>query len=284
MQTTHLDYINKITTILPEEKDPFIVQEFVSLEGEGGNNSIGIPTLFLRLGICNCACKFCDTKFSIPDNKKARIAQANSNELIQLLSKHSETHRNNVHSLSITGGEPLLHMRWFKRIVINAKSVFRNLDMLIIETNGNLLYKEENCKLLLEQIRAIEKMGIKTTLSISPKLNGKVAYGNKMSNEALLEVYKVCLDNWHTFFEGRTGLQLKFVHSEELKIENEPIMDYAIDNKIIGKENILVMGLTPDDPFKNMEEWNKSQIETANYALSKVIRYSPRIHLDLKLD
>lgn len=41
----------------PLDKNPQLIQDFISLEGEGG--TIGRSALYLRLGVCNARCTFC---------------------------------------------------------------------------------------------------------------------------------------------------------------------------------------------------------------------------------
>src|SRR5574344_1554080 len=65
---------------------PYIIQHFKSLEGEGGDNAVGLTTLFLRLNKCNLSCNFCDTAFSIKGDEKYNIVRADT-ELTELLNK-----------------------------------------------------------------------------------------------------------------------------------------------------------------------------------------------------
>ena len=44
-----------------ESKQFFIQEIFLTIQGEGP--MVGIPSIFIRLGGCNLACKFCDTEF-----------------------------------------------------------------------------------------------------------------------------------------------------------------------------------------------------------------------------
>lgn len=280
-ENTSSDNLKIITKRLnPKERPPFLVETFVSLEGEGGNNSIGIPTLFVRLGVCNCSCNFCDTAFSIKGHEKYNLCRADT-ELTDYITKNIDSkYAKNIHAVSITGGEPLLHIESLTKICEQIKNVFTKTDMIIMETNGTLLSVEDNAIALFKQIKKIKKMGISFTISMSPKLNGKVAYRSKSNNNDILEMYKHSLNNYHVFLEDVCDLQVKFVHSNELKLENEPLIQHIIEKKYIRQEQILVMALTPSNYLKNPQDWKKAQDLAANYALENNLRYSPRIHID----
>ena len=73
-----MEFLKIIDPTQPNAIKPYIIQHFKSLEGEGGNNAVGITTLFLRLNKCNCTCNFCDTSFSIKGDPKYNIARADT--------------------------------------------------------------------------------------------------------------------------------------------------------------------------------------------------------------
>ena len=70
---------------------------FDSIQGEGPY--IGYRQLFLRFCGCNLLCDYCDTEFD-----KGFVY--NSNELVEKIKTFD---LKNIHSISLTGGEPLLH-------------------------------------------------------------------------------------------------------------------------------------------------------------------------------
>ena len=265
---------------------PHIIQHFKSLEGEGGNNAVGVTTLFLRLNKCNCTCTFCDTSFSIKGDPKYNLNRADTSELYEMLTNHySNDDRKYIHSCSITGGEPLLHLESFEDIFNNILSSFTHVDSIIIETNGNLLYNEDNC---LELLRVGAKFSkkLKITLSISPKLDGKVSYGGKLSNDELVDIYDRVLNNYHTYLDKMFDIQVKFVHGPGLEEQNKRLIDLILDKKYIEpRTKILIMPFTPPMKSKNFEQvWKDSKDSAANYALNNYLRYSPRIHIDRGLD
>ena len=90
----------------------------------------GLPAVFIRLGGCNLACKFCDTEFD--------SYQTVSLEEVVLKTKAlSENKGFRTHNLVIiTGGEPLR-----QNIAILCKTLLKNNFKVQIETNGTLFQK-----------------------------------------------------------------------------------------------------------------------------------------------
>lgn len=265
---------------------PHIIQHFKSLEGEGGNNAVGVTTLFLRLNKCNCTCTFCDTSFSIKGDPKYNICRADNDELIDLLlENYTEDDRKYIHSCSITGGEPLLHLESFEEIIDNILKGFPNIDHIIIETNGNLLANKDNCITMLKTAAGF-KNKLDITLSISPKLDSKVSYSSKLNENDILKVYERVFFNYKKYLSGIINIQCKFVHAADLVKQNEKLMNLIINNNYVEpRTKILVMPFTPNINSKTFkEDWEKSKNDAANYALDNYLRYSPRIHIDRHMD
>jgi len=99
-----------------------VSEYFLSIQGEGTN--YGKFALFLRFGICNIKCKFCDTKYSWNNYKFI-----SENKIKNILKKYSKK----VSSLVITGGEPTLHN--LKNIINSAKKFNY---YIAVETNGTI--------------------------------------------------------------------------------------------------------------------------------------------------
>lgn len=93
---------------------------FTSIQGEGP--FVGYKQVFIRLCGCNLNCAYCDTDFGI-DNSKDYSVQ----ELTDICNNNYD-----CHSVSLTGGEPLLHTEFIKNFGEKC-----NLP-LYLETNGTL--------------------------------------------------------------------------------------------------------------------------------------------------
>ena len=93
---------------------------FTSIQGEGP--FIGYKQLFIRFCGCNLACKYCDTDFDSKSGKEYSIE-----ELIEL-----ENSNIDCHSVSLTGGEPLLQADFLKEFLPLSKLP------VYLETNATL--------------------------------------------------------------------------------------------------------------------------------------------------
>ena len=93
---------------------------FTSIQGEGAY--VGYKQLFVRLCGCNLRCSYCDTDFDINGSKEFTPEQ-----IAEICKQNTD-----CHSISITGGEPLLHTEFIKGL-----SKICELP-IYLETNGTL--------------------------------------------------------------------------------------------------------------------------------------------------
>lgn len=99
-----------------------ISEVFESIQGEG--LYAGERQLFVRLFGCNLNCKFCDTKLT-------EYKEYGAQELFKELRRYPAA----LHSVSFTGGEPLLQNEFLKTILAQTrKAGYKNY----LETNGTL--------------------------------------------------------------------------------------------------------------------------------------------------
>jgi len=99
-----------------------ISEVFESIQGEG--IYLGERQIFVRLFGCNLDCKFCDTKLN-------GFKQYQPQELLQEI----KTFRDKYHSVTFTGGEPLLQKDFLKEVLfLTRRAGFANY----LETNGTL--------------------------------------------------------------------------------------------------------------------------------------------------
>lgn len=266
-------------------RPPKISQWFVSLEGEG--NAIGQPSIYIRLAGCySAACAFCDTKFSwgsAPGFKELADPDMTIKMMEQM--KISTPKR-----ITITGGEPLHYMEWFPDIFNWVNSVSPvGLDFLGIESNGNLLQDPEKCMALIKNFNEIIKThDVTPTLTISPKLDAKTCYEDQLTQDEVDNMYFESFQNISNYL-SQYPIYFKFIYEFEEKYidfnHQKMFIDYLLDELDTHRKNILLMPFTPEDPFgKDKEFWEKSKDATARKALELGVVYSPRIHIDRKLD
>ncbi|MBP7088485.1 MAG: 7-carboxy-7-deazaguanine synthase QueE [Candidatus Omnitrophica bacterium] len=101
--------------------DGKIAEIFKSIQGEGIYQ--GVSQVFVRLFGCNLECKFCDTNLEHYQNFKVQ-------EVLEKLSYYQD-----YHSISLTGGEPLIQIDFIEDLTKQLKS--RN-NLVYLETNGTL--------------------------------------------------------------------------------------------------------------------------------------------------
>ena len=103
-----------------------IVEVFSSIQGEG--IFVGARQIFVRFRGCNMRCVFCD------ETHDKGWRDYSTQELIREVRSLKMTHRPH-HSVSLTGGEPLLHTEFLKEFLrLLEKEGFRSY----LETNGTL--------------------------------------------------------------------------------------------------------------------------------------------------
>lgn len=104
-------------------KNNVLIKEiFKSIQGEG--LYVGVSQLFIRFTKCNLNCIYCDTDF------KTNSKEYNANELACIVNEI-----NNIHSISLTGGEPLTETEFLLEFLPKMK------HKIYLETNG-ILYEQ----------------------------------------------------------------------------------------------------------------------------------------------
>ena len=97
----------------------FIKEIFESAQGEGPY--VGFNQLFVRFSKCNLNCQYCDTDFT------SELNAYTPSELADIVNKHDR-----VHSVSLTGGEPLVEIDFLVKFLPLVRS------NIYLETNGTL--------------------------------------------------------------------------------------------------------------------------------------------------
>ena len=86
--------------------DKALIKEiFTSIQGEGPY--IGYKQLFIRFCGCNLSCDFCDTDYGKENSEMHSVE-----DLIKITNENLD-----CHSISLTGGEPLLHAGFLKEFL-----------------------------------------------------------------------------------------------------------------------------------------------------------------------
>jgi organic radical activating enzyme len=105
---------------------------FCSVQGEGPY--VGVRQVFVRFEGCNLNCIYCDTPQKW--DKDNSLAPEQVSEIVQEYEK--------VHSISLTGGEPLLYTDFIKALKVDAP--------LYLETNMTLPEKAREVKDLVRYV------------------------------------------------------------------------------------------------------------------------------------
>lgn len=120
---------------------------FSSIQGEGP--VVGYKQLFIRFCGCNLKCEYCDTDFLQGEEYTAQ-------ELFEKITK--EYNLKTFHSISLTGGEPLLHAGFLKEFL----PLFKNQIKIYLETNATLSENLLIVKDYIDIISADIKLGMNT--------------------------------------------------------------------------------------------------------------------------
>ncbi len=105
-----------------------VVEVFKSIQGEG--KYVGVSQAFVRFWDCNLRCSWCDTKHSYENNEED-IKEYDVEEMADAIMAFSQE----IHSVSLTGGEPLLQKDFIKQLL----PILKKKEMAVyLDTNGTL--------------------------------------------------------------------------------------------------------------------------------------------------
>lgn len=116
-----------------------LIEIFSSIQGEG--KYAGVKQIFVRFFECNMHCVWCDTPHSIGDTTR-KYKEFNLEDTLKQIKELST----GIHSVSLTGGEPLLQATFIKMLLPELKKL--KLPSYL-ETNGVL---PEELKKVIDQI------------------------------------------------------------------------------------------------------------------------------------
>lgn len=154
---------------------------FESIQGEGPY--VGYKQLFVRFCNCNLKCNYCDTEFSSGSD----YVEYDACELAEEINKYKT-----VHSVSLTGGEPLLSAEFLKELLPRVSK------KIYLETNATLSDKFSEIKSYIDIVSADIKLesatGIKDTFKFHDKFFeackgvetfSKIVFNEKITDEEI---------------------------------------------------------------------------------------------------
>ena len=176
-----------------------IKEIFASVQGEGPY--VGCEQIFVRFCDCNLNCNYCDTDF-----KGEKEYTANS------LKEHIEKYDlSTVHSLSLTGGEPLIFSDFLNEFLplVNVKKY--------LETNATLWKDLEKIEKHIDIISADIKLPSSTKIKPLWTLHDKFFETVKKYNKEIFA--KVVFNDEITEDEIKNCIQLAKKHELELILQ-----------------------------------------------------------------
>lgn len=230
-----------------------ISEVFYSIQGEG--KTIGIPSVFVRLGGCNLMCGGMGTQFDGELHNGAEWRcdsvevwmKALSKEVQDVLPKDCvEAIKNDAH-LIITGGEPTMQQSGLKSFMQYVKEHINEKAYFEIETNGTIMPDEY----LLKNI---------DLFNCSPKLRNSGMDNNMTFKPDVIKQ----LNKKNTIF--------KFVVNSDKEWE-EIQRDYL---PLVDKQKVYLM-----PAGENQDLLKQNKLKVANLAKNNYLNFTTRLHIDL---
>jgi len=127
-------------TLLPDDSPTLTVSEVFGPTIQGEGRSQGRAVVFLRLGLCNLDCSWCDTPFTWDWTGKNGVAYDKTVELdrisVDTLVEHLiERCAGVVNRIVISGGEPMIQQKRLEPLIAMLAQVGITVE---IETNGTI--------------------------------------------------------------------------------------------------------------------------------------------------
>lgn len=228
---------------------------FHTVQGEGKN--LGVPSVFIRLSLCNLYCVWCDTDYTwnwegtsyphvhdaMPGYKKFRkeeqIISWTSAQIVE------EVHRYNCRNIVITGGEPFVQHKDLAELTDQLK---RNGDHHIeAETNGTII-PGPALDVLMDQYNVSLKLGNSGVsrperlndaairfYAKSPKSNFKFVVDEERDLEEINSIL-----NQYQIEPSGVFLMPQGTHARELNEKMEWLMPYCQQNGFLFTDRLHI--------------------------------------------
>lgn len=192
-----------------------IKEIFESIQGEGPY--VGYKQLFIRFCNCNLKCNYCDTEFSADSS----FEEFNPCDLANRVNSCDK-----IHSVSLTGGEPLLSVEFLKDFLplVNKK--------IYLETNATLADKFLEVKPFIDIVSTDIKLESATGIKNSYKFHDEF-----FKNCSGVETFaKIVFNSKITDFEIEKCCELAGKYAIPLVLQPEMIGDNMSVNKDFAAE------------------------------------------------
>lgn len=107
---------------------------FATVQGEGA--SLGVPSVFVRLGGCNLQCSFCDTAYTWDWSRFDKKKETVDLSIDDVATLALDAAKDGVRNVVFTGGEPLLQQSDLAELASRMKARGFRVE---IETNGTIV-------------------------------------------------------------------------------------------------------------------------------------------------
>ena len=230
-----------------------ISEVFYSVQGEG--KTVGIPSVFVRLGGCNLMCGGMGTQFDGELHNGAEFRcdtvevwmNAQSKQMKDILDDECIKAIKNGAHIILTGGEPTMQQKGLEEFINYVKDEITPDPFFEVETNGTIMPND----FLLEEI---------SLWNCSPKLTNS---GNDQSMTFKPEVIEV-LNKFNTIF--------KFVINKEKEWHEIGYLYLPI----IDNEKIYLM-----PAGENQELLEQNKLLVVELAKANYVNFTTRLHIDI---
>ena len=224
---------------------------FSSIQGEG--KLIGRRQIFVRFSGCNLRCNYCDT----PQGLDPKVGSFFSEE--QLFNSINDLKTPDFHSISLTGGEPLLNADFIR-------SFLEKYDFdCLLETNGSLPDELEKIAELIKYASLDIKL---------PEHCSTPNWDNLFTNE---------LKSLNLLIDKKTNIYCKIVILPSTKVDTiKSIVSRLYDE--ISDVSRLSMVIQPSDPLNNWIENSEKLFEVSEVVGNYLdVLTIPQVHKLLKI-